>query len=197
MDGSDNTNATNAKYVVDLTPEARGRLESLARNGSSPAKKILHARVLRMSDRRHESGRYPDRQIAKALGVHANTVARVRKLFARSGEGPALDRKPRATPPTPPRLDGRAEATLVAICCSPPPEGRARWTLSLLAAEMAGRKVVTSVCRETVRKALKKVSCGPGSSGGSASPSATPPASSRRWNRCWTSTPCREATTSR
>lgn len=193
----DGTKKRSDKYVVDLTPEARGRLESIARNGSSPAKKILHARVLLMSDCRHASGRYHDGEIARALGVHANTVARVRKRFALSGEGPALDRKPRATPPTPPRLDGRAEAALVAICCSPPPGGRARWTLSLLAGEMAGRKVVTSVCRETVRKALKKTCSSPGASGGSASPSATPPGSSRRWKRCWTSTPCRPATTSR
>jgi hypothetical protein len=58
----------------------------------------------------------------------------------------------------PPRLDGAAEAHLVAICCSPAPAGRCRWTLSLLARELVGRKVVTSVCRETVRLALKKTS---------------------------------------
>jgi Homeodomain-like domain len=172
------------KYVVDLSPEARWRLEDVARNGSAPAKKILHARVLLMSDSRHESGRYHDHEIAKALGVHENTVARVRKLFVLGGEAPALDRKPRAAPPTPPRLDGRAQATLVAICCSPPPAGRVRWTLSLLAGEMVGRKVVTAVCRETVRKALKKTPCGPGASSGSASPNVTRRGSSRRWKRC-------------
>jgi hypothetical protein len=59
-------------------------------------------------------------------------------------------------------IDGRAEAQLVAICCSPAPAGRARWTLRLLADEMVARKVVVAVCKETVRKALKKTSCGLG-----------------------------------
>jgi hypothetical protein len=59
-------------------------------------------------------------------------------------------------------IDGKVEATLVAICCSPAPAGRARWTMQLLADELVGRKVVTHVCKETVRKALKKTSCSPG-----------------------------------
>lgn len=187
MDG----NGSNSKYVVDLSPEARARLEEVARNGTAPAKKVLHARVLLMSDEHHPGGRYPDGEIAAALGLHVNTVARVRKRFAQQGEGPAVDRKPRATPPVPPKVDGRAEAHLVAICCSPPPQGRARWTLSLLAAELVGRKVVTSVCRETVRLALKKTSCSPGGRSGSASRSGTRRGSSRRWSRSWTCTPSR------
>lgn len=187
MDGM----TSNGKYVVDLTPEARSRLESVARNGSAPAKKILHARVLLMSDEHHPGGRYHDHEIAAALGVHANTVARVRKAFALGGEGPALDRKPRATPPVPAKLDGAGEAQLVAICCSPPPAGRVRWTLSLLAGELVGRGVVTSVCRETVRLALKKTRCGRGASSGSASPSGTRRGSSPRWSRCSTPTPSR------
>lgn len=157
------------KYVVDLSSETRSRLEQVARNGTAPAKKILHARVLLMSDQHHPAGRYTDEQIAAALGVHLNTVGRIRKKYVLQGEGPALDRKPRATPPVPPKLDGRAEAHLVAICCSPPPAGRARWTLSLLANELAGRKVVTSVCRETVRLTLKKMNSSPGGRSGSAS----------------------------
>ena len=67
-----------------------------------------------------------------------------------------MDRKRRATPPIQPKLDGRAEAMLVAICCSDPPEGRVRWTLGLLQQEMVGRKIVTSICCETIRKTLKK-----------------------------------------
>ena len=186
MDGN-----TNSKYVVDLSPEARERLEEVARNGTAPAKKVLHARVLLMSDAHHPGGRYHDQAIAAALGMHVNTVARVRKRFALRGEQPALDRKPRATPPVPPKLDGRAEAHLVAVCCSPPPQGHARWTLSLLARELVGRKVVTSVCRETVRLALKKMSCSRGGRSGSASRSGTRRGSSRRWSKCSTCTPSR------
>jgi hypothetical protein len=69
-----------------------------------------------------------------------------------------LDRKRRETPPVPPKVDGHVEAQLVALCCSAAPEGRTRWTLKLLAAEMVRRRVVTSIAAETVRRALKKTS---------------------------------------
>ncbi len=190
MDGS-------GKYIVQLSAQARERLESITRNGSAPAKKILHARVLLMSDQHHESGRYHDHQIAAALGVHLNTVARIRRLFVQHGEQPALDRKVRLTPPVPPKIDGRVEATLVAICCSPPPDGHVRWTLNLLQREAVGRKIVTSICRETIRKTLKKTRSSLGESSVSAFPNATPPALSRRWNRCSTSTQNRRTSTSR
>lgn len=190
-------NASTRKYAVQLTAEARQRLESIARNGSSPAKKILHARVLLMSDLHHPAGRYHDHQIAAALGIHINTVARIRTRFVLQGEGPSLDRKPRAMPPIPPKLDGRAEATLVAICCSPPPQGQVRWTLSLLQQEMITRKIVTCVCRETIRKTLKKTCCSLGVSSGSASPNAMRPGSSHRWSRCLMSMPSRQTTRSR
>jgi transposase len=190
MDGS-------IKHIVQLSVEARQRLESITRNGSSLAKKILHARVLLMSDQHHESGRYRDHQIAKALNVHLNTVARIRKRFVQQGEQPALDRKVRLTPPVQPKVDGHVEAALVAICCSSPPEGRVRWTLSLLQQECVGRKIVTSVCRETIRKTLKKTSFSRGASSVSAFQNAIRPALSPRWNRCWTSTPNRRTTMSR
>lgn len=185
------------KYAVHLTPQTRERFDAITRNGSAPAKKILHARILLMSDQHHESGRYHDQQIAAALGVHINTVGRIRKLFVRQGEGPALDRKPRLTPPVAPKLDGQSEAALIAICCSPPPKGQTRWTLSLLCGELTGRKIVTSICRETVRKMLKKTCSSPGAGGGSASPSVTRPASSRRWRKSSTSTLSRGGTMSR
>jgi transposase len=157
MDG-----ARNRKLVVRLTAEQRGRLESEVRNGSSKAKRIAHARVLLMADEGHPLGRYTDAQVARHLGLHANTVARVRTAFVRHGEQAAVGRKARQSPPVPPKLDGAAEATLVAVCCSTPPRGRARWTLSLLADELVARGVVASVCKETVRSALKKTSCNPG-----------------------------------
>lgn len=179
------------KYVVELTPDARQRLEDTACNGTAPAKKITHARILLMSDEHHPAGRYHDHQISAALGVHVNTVARVRKQFVLHGEQSAIERKRRMTPPIAPKLDGHGEAQLIAICCSPPPQGRVRWTLRLLQQECVGRKLVTSICRETIRTTLKKTCCNPGGSSVSAFPSATAPASSRRWNRCSTSTPSR------
>jgi hypothetical protein len=166
----------NRKYVVRLTTECRMRLSVIARNKSAPAKKIAHARVLLMSDVHHESGWHSDETIAGALGLHINTVARIRKLFVCRGEEPALNRKPRLTPPTAPKFDGRAEAALVTICCAPAPQGRVRWTLSLLQEELVGRKIVTSISRETIRKTLKKTCFSLGASNVSAFPSETRPA---------------------
>ena len=185
------------KYVINLPAEARQRFEAITRTGSAPAKKILHARVLLMSDEHHPSGRYRDHEIADALGIHLNTVARIRKRFVLQGEGPAVDRKPRATPPLPRKLDGHDEAILVAICCSPPPEGRVRWTLNLLQGELVGRKIVTSICRETIRKTLKKTRWHRGVNSASAFPNGTRHASWRRWKKSLTSTPSRKTTTSR
>ena len=185
------------KQSVRLSAEERERLETLTRNGSDSAKRIMHARLLLMADQDHPAGRYKDAQIAKALGVHVNTVARTRRKFCRQGEKAAVDRKARATPPVPALVDGALEAQLVAICCTPAPRGRRCWTMSLLADELVQRKLVVSIGRETVRKTLKKTSCNPGGPSGSASPSATWPGSSRRWR--WPSTPtrCRRTTRSR
>lgn len=185
------------KYAVVLRAKTRQRLEAIVHNGRAPAKKIQHARILLMSDSNHPAGRYHDKEIAKILGLHINTVARIRTRFVREGEAPALERKKRMTPPVPPRLDGPAEAKLVAICCSDPPDGRTRWTLRLLQKEMVGRKIVTSICCETLRKTLKKTSYSLGGSSGSASPNATRLGSSRKWNTSLTSTPNRSRKTNR
>lgn len=144
------------QYAVGLTADQRGRLDDICRNGRAPAKKIRHAQVLLLSDKNHERGGRTRTEIAETLGMHVNTVDRIRKRFVQEGEAPALDRKPRETPPTPPIIDGRAEAHLVAMCCSDPPEGRVHWTMELLAQELTARKIVTKVSAETVRRVLKK-----------------------------------------
>jgi transposase len=185
------------KYAVVLSTETRQRLEAITRNGRAPAKKMQHARVLLMSDANHPAGRYHDQEIARILGLHINTVARIRTRFVLHGEGPALERKQRATPPIRPKLDGPAEAQLVALCCSDPPPGRTRWTLRLLQKEMVGRQIVTSICCETIRKTLKKTSCNLGGSSGSASRNATRPGSSRKWSTSLTSMPNRSMKTNR
>lgn len=179
------------KYQVRMTAEQRQRLESITRNGSAKAKKIQHARVLLLSDGEHPHGGYGDAQIAAILGIHVNTVARVRTLFVQQGEEAALNRKVRTTPPRTPKLDGRAEATLVAICCSPPPEGRTRWTVQLLQQELLRRRIVIRVSCETIRKTLKKTSCSLGGPSGSVSRSGMRRGSSPRGSRSWTPTPGR------
>jgi hypothetical protein len=184
------------KVAVRLTAQQREQFESITRTGSGAARRILHARILLMADADHPLGRYTDQQIAKAQGVHVNTVARVRQAFVLRGQG-AIDRKRRVSPPVPPKMDGAAEARLIALCCSQPPAGRRRWTMTLLADEMVKRKLIVSIGREAVRRTLKKTACGRGRSSGSAFPNATGRGLFRRWKSC--STPMRSPgkTTSR
>ena len=165
--------STPNQYPVTLTDDQRQRLEQLTRTGKASVSKVRHARVLLLSDGNRPGGRLTRDRIAEALGMHVNTVDRLRKRFVIEGEEPALDRKVRTEPPTPAKIDGRAEAHLVAICCSKAPAGRTRWTLSLLAGELKRRGLVSSVSVETVRKALKKTNCSRGGSSAGASRSGS------------------------
>ena len=169
--------ATPNLYAIQLSDEQRQRLQEITHNGHAPVKKALHARVLLLADKAHPEGQWSDPAIAAALDLHVNSVARIRKLFVLDGEQPALDRKPRATPPVTPKIDGRIEAHLVATCCSAPPQGHAHWTLNLLVQELTRGRFVTTICRETVRRALKKISCSPGASSAGASRRKTAPVS--------------------
>jgi transposase len=163
--------STPNQYPVVLTDDQRERLERLTRTGSAPAAKVRHARILLLSDTNRPGGRYTRERIADAVGVSVNTVDRLRKRFASEGEEPALNRKVRATPPVPPKIDGHVEAHLVAICCSKAPDGRTRWTLELMADELRRRGLVSSVSLETVRQTLKKTTCNRGGSSAGVSPS--------------------------
>jgi transposase len=175
-------------YPVRLSCEERERLQDISSHGQAPVRKVRTAQVLLLSDRDRPAGALTRDQIAQTLGMHVNTVDRIRKRFVLEGEKPVLERKPRATPPTPPKIDGRVEAHLAAICCGPAPEGRTRWTLTLLAGELKRRGLVTYVCAETVRRALKKTSCSLGENNRGAFPKRTRPASSPRWKTSSTST---------
>jgi hypothetical protein len=166
--------STPNQYPVVLTAEQRERLGQLTRAGKAPVTKVRHARVLLLSDGNRAGGRLTRDAIADVLGMHVNTVDRLRKRFVIEGEEPALNRKVRAAPPTPAKIDGRAEAYLVATCCSAAPKGRARWTLHLLADALTRRGLVTSVSIETVRTALKKTRCNRGGSSAGASRSGSP-----------------------
>jgi len=179
------------KYRVCLSRDQRERLVQLTRVGSGPARRLTHARVLLLADDASADGRRPDAVIAEAVGLHVNTVAKIRRHFVRGGEAAALDRKPRETPPVPPKIDGRVEANLIAICCSKAPAGRTRWTLRLLADELTRRGLVTSISLEAVRKTLKKTACNPGGSNPGVSRNRMRPGSSPRWKRFSTFTPSR------
>lgn len=144
------------KHVLQLLPDERAELESITRSGKRAARKICRAHVMLKADEGDGGPGWTDEQIAEALGVSRRTVQYVRKRAVEEGPMVALERKPRASPPTPRKLDGESEARLIALACSQPPEGRARWTMQLLADELVTLEVVDSISDETVRRTLKK-----------------------------------------
>lgn len=191
------SNSTPNQYPIFLSGEQRERLEEICRNGHAPAKKIRHAQVLLLSDRNRPGGRMTGNQIAEMLGMHLNTVARIRRRFMLDGEIPALNRKVPEKPPTPPIIDGEIEPQLVAICCSEPPAGRVRWTMQMLADALMERRIVTRISAETVRRVLKKTSCSPGGSSAGAFPNGIEPDLSPKWRWSSTLTPRNTQTMSR
>ena len=159
----------------------------ICRRQSVAAAKVRRATILLMADENHREGRRPDGQIAEAVGLSVRQVVRIRQQFVKEGD-PALERKQRSDTGVPKVLDGKAEATLVTLCCSDPPEGREAWTLQLLCDELGRLEVVESVCRETVRQCLKKTGSSLGEPSGSASRKRTARGSSRGWKKSSMST---------
>ena len=116
------------KYVVRLSGEERERLEALMRKGKSPAQRMLKARILLKADVSETGEGWSDSRIIKALDTSVSMVYRVRKQLAEEGFEAVLSRKQRATPAVARIFDGEKEAKLIALACSKPPKGRARWT---------------------------------------------------------------------
>jgi transposase len=146
----------NKKYIVQLTSEQRTTLEQLTRTGTTAASLHRHARILLKADTSAEKPGWDDKAIAVAVEVSVPTVERVRRRFVRHGLDAALRRKP-TTRASQRKLDGVAEAQLVALTCSPPPQGAERWTLALLADKLVELKIVDAIARDTVRVTLKKM----------------------------------------
>ena len=144
-----------AKYVVRLTIEERDTLESLLAEKRAAADRLLRARMLLKANVGQGGTGWSDEKIAEAFEVGTSTVHRLRQRLVEDGFDAALVRKPRLRQ-RPPKLDGEKEARLVALACSSPPEGRARWTLQLLADKLVELQVVDSISDETVRLRLKK-----------------------------------------
>ena len=137
------------RYKVELTKEERGELNKLISSGIAPARKLTRARILLRVDAGTTKS-----EVSRALDVSINTVKNVCRTF-QTQRLEAIERK------KPDReyehsLDGEAEAHLIAVACSEPPEGRERWTLRLLQNEMVKRKYVDEVSHETIRTVLKK-----------------------------------------
>jgi len=144
------------KYKVTLTAEERNSLQDLIAAGKASAQKLAHARILLKADAAPGGPAWVDARIAEAVEIDVTTVERVRERFVEQGLEAALVRKKQDRPSRERKLDGQAEARLVALACSDPPRGRARWTLRLLADKLVELEVVDTVSTETVRQALKK-----------------------------------------
>jgi transposase len=145
-------------FVVRLTEAERSELEALVRKGKASALSIARARILLKADQGKDGEARTDVQVAEALSVAAKTVFNVRRRWVEEGLEAALRRKKQDCPSRPRKLDGVAEARLVATCCGPVPRGRARWTLRMLADKLVELEAVPSISPETVRRTLKKCS---------------------------------------
>ena len=143
------------KYRVTLTADERADLERLTRTGTAAAAKLAHARVLLLADEGEGGPGWSDADVRAAVGLGKTAVCGIRERFVERGLEAALCRKPpdRAYAR---KLDGRAEAHLVALACAEPPDGRATWTMQLLADRLVTLGHVDAVSDETVRQTLKK-----------------------------------------
>ena len=143
------------KYRVKLTVDERENLKQQISKGKISARKMTHAQILIHADEGTATGALKDEEIAKALHISRLTVERVRKRFVEEGLESALNRKAQERR-RPKKLDGEAEAFLVATACSTAPAGYKDWTLKLLAERLVECEIVDSISGETVRKTLKK-----------------------------------------
>jgi transposase len=142
------------KYVVELTTEERQRLNELVHTGRALARKIEHAQILLKADQSRGGG-WTDVQIAATFEVSVLTVGRIRQRFVEHGLEDALVRRQHEQSARR-KIDGAAEAKMIALACGAPPAGRTRWTIRLLADKLVELNIVETVGRETVRKTLKK-----------------------------------------
>jgi transposase len=157
------------KYKVTLTDEERSELQELIAAGKASAKRLAHARVLLKADASDGGPAWPDARIAEAAELSVATVERARQRFVEQGFEAALARKKQARPSRERKLDGAAEARLVALACSAPPDGRVCWTMRLLADKLVELEVVDTVSDETVRRTLQKTRSSRGRPSGGAS----------------------------
>jgi transposase len=146
------------RWIVNLTAEERAALEQVVGRERVSGVKRQRANILLKAD-----DGLTDQEIADELEVGLVTAERVRKRCCERGVQACLERKPQENPSRPRKLDGASEAELVRIACSPPPPGRARWTVSLLAHQLVELKVFDSVSASTVQRGLKKMRSSPGS----------------------------------
>ena len=144
------------RYPVILDRNQRDYLIDLTSSGTESARKLTRARILLKADEGELGPAYADKEIKEAVEVSVSTIERTRKTFLLEGLEAALIPKKRSKPSRPQKFDGEKEAHLIALACSPAPEGYSRWTLRLLAEKMVELNHFSSVSHETIRRTLKK-----------------------------------------
>jgi transposase len=157
------------KYVVRLSAEERQQLEAMIRKGKGPARQLLKARILLKADVSDAGQGWSDSKIIAALDTSVSMIYRVRKQLVEEGFEAVLSRKRRACPAVARIFDGEKEAKLIALACSKPPKGRARWTLRLLENKVVELGIVKRASDSTIGRTLKKTVSSPiaGSAGSS------------------------------
>ena len=144
------------KYIVRLSDNERRQLAALIRKGSSPAHRLLKARILLKADVSEAGEGWSDNEIIDALATSASMVYRVRKQLVEEGLDAVLSRKAAASPGVPRIFDGEKEARLITLACSKPPEGYARWSLRLLESKVVELGIVEAASNSTIQRVLKK-----------------------------------------
>jgi transposase len=144
------------KYIVCLTLEEREALLKLITSGRGPARMFTRGRILLKADQSDNGPGWPDEKISEAFDVTIQTIERIRKQFVEEGFDAVLSRRKYKQKVSRKKIDGDVEARLIALSCSEPPEGRARWTLRLLADSIIELGYLESISHEAVRQTLKK-----------------------------------------
>src|SRR5215472_11289727 len=149
------------RYVVRLSSEERRRLEAMLRKGKSAAQRLLKARILLQADVSEAGDGWSDGRIIDALETSVSMVYRVRKQWVEEGLEAVLSRKAPARPCVPRIFDGEKEAKLIALACSKPPQGHARWSLRLLENKVVELGIVDRASDSTIGRTLKKTLSNP------------------------------------
>jgi len=144
------------KYIVRLAQEERTTLKKLLTSGRGSGRMFTRVRILLKADQSDEGPAWPDEKIAEAFDVTVQTIEKVRKQLIEEGFDSVISRHPYTQKISRKKIDGDTEAHLIALCCSDPPKGRARWTLRLLADKVVELGYVDSISYEAVRQTLKK-----------------------------------------
>lgn len=144
------------KWIVELDDSERDELLAMINKGKAAAWKIKRARILLKADVGKSGPGWKDQQIVEALETNRTMVERVRRKLVEDGFDTVFTRKKRTAPPNEPIFDGEKEARLIALACSTPPKGHARWSIRLLAEKVVELEIVETVHHNTVGRVLKK-----------------------------------------